>query len=119
MNKDIYLKINREIVSLVICIILGLVFVYLFSYSTSPLYPDYVYFVIYGGLTLKGTYLKTDIFPCYKYHIIQDWHAKLSERVKNEMCLEFESCKAKWILTDSKYDMFMYVINEKYELVDY
>ncbi len=74
--------------------------------------------VIYGDNEFKGTYLAYDILPCYKYHIIQDWHGAFSEYVKNDIQATFRSLDAKWILTDPNCNLIKDILQDYYYVYD-
>lgn len=75
-------------------------------------------FVAYGGNDFKELYLLEDLMPCYKYFVIQEWHAKLSPETKVAIHDTFASKKAKWILTDATTDNIQDILAESYQLVD-
>lgn len=75
-------------------------------------------FVAYGGNEFKELYLLEDLMPCYKYFVIQEWHANLSPETKVAIHDTFASEKAKWILTDAITDNIKDVLSENYRLVD-
>lgn len=79
---------------------------------------DRNYFVLYGGNEFKGTYLACDILPCYKYFVIQDWHARFSDYVRSDIHESFGTLKAKWILTDSMNKNIKDILDEYYEIYD-
>lgn len=49
-------------------------------------------------------YCVTDLYPCYKFFMYQDWHSGISTNTKKEIRKEFETLKAEYIvtLTDEK-----------------
>ena len=75
-------------------------------------------FVAYGGNEFKELYLLEKLMPCYKYFVIQEWHASLSPETKAAIHNTFTTKKAKWILTDSVKDNIQDVLTESYRLVD-
>ncbi len=74
--------------------------------------------VLYGGNEFKGSYLAFDIMPCYKYHIIQEWHSNFSECVRNDIHASFETLDAKWILTDSNVNVISDILASSYSVYD-
>lgn len=75
-------------------------------------------FVAYGGNEFKELYLLEDLMPCYKYFVIQEWHASLSPETKVAIHSTFASKKAKWILTDAARDNIQDILSESYRLAD-
>lgn len=54
-------------------------------------------FVAYGDNRFKELYLLNNISPCYKYFVIQEWHASMSEKTREDIHSVFDTCRAKWI----------------------
>lgn len=75
-------------------------------------------FVAYGGNEFKELYLLTNSMPCYKYHVIQDWHSAYSETIKNNIRNAFESANAKWILTDTNIQVIQDILEDQYIIYD-
>ena len=70
----------------------------------------------FGGDSFKETYLLSDIVPCYKYHLIQEWHAGFTEKVRNEIHDTYADGDAKWILTDGDAELIADVLESRYEV---
>lgn len=72
--------------------------------------------IFWGGDSFKETYLLSDIVPCYKYHLIQEWHAGFTEKVRNEIHDTYADGDAKWILTDGDAELIADVLESRYEV---
>ena len=55
--------------------------------------------------------------PCYKYFVIQEWHASFSLTVKNDIKKTFLEGNAKWILTEGDTPTIQDVLDRRYFLV--
>ena len=73
-------------------------------------------FVAYGANIFKELYLLHDLLPCYKYFVIQEWHASFSEKVRCDLYKTFKSGDAKWILTDGNCPSIQDILAYRYEL---
>ena len=72
-------------------------------------------FVAYGGNDFKDLYLIEDLMPCYKYFVIQDWHAKFSDSIKQDIHEVYANGNAQWILTqDGSTTVIQDVLDEDY-----
>lgn len=74
--------------------------------------------ICYGSDNSKEIYLRNDILPCYKYFIIQNWHASFSDKVKQDIVNTFASGKAKWIITTEDTSLIDDTLCSKYECVE-
>ncbi len=64
-------------------------------------------------------YMATNINPCFKYFVLQDWQCSHSKKMEQELEDFFESEKAKYIVTSSiKENNLDYIIREHYVEVD-
>lgn len=75
-----------------------------------------VSFVAYGDNRMKGLYLLNDLMPCYKYFILQEWHAGFSDFVKDDIHRTYEEGNAAWILTCGATDNIQDVLDSRYQL---
>lgn len=74
---------------------------YIIGYNVSP------YFYISAGIK-----------PCYKYCFYQDWHSSKDSEMYEEIKSNFESLKAKYIITSSQSsNVFDFIISENYHEV--
>lgn len=60
---------------------------------------DLTSFVAYGGNEFKELYLLSNITPCYKYYVIQQWISSFTDVVKTDVHDTYLNGDAKWILT--------------------
>ena len=74
-------------------------------------------FVAYGGNEFKELYLTENILPCYKYFVIQEWHAQYSENMRKNIHDQFATGEAKWILTDENVSTIKDVLDNEYIIV--
>lgn len=75
-------------------------------------------FVAYGGNDLKTLYLLNDLSPCYKYFVIQEWHASFSEYVKKDIYSTFKNGNALWILTDQSTGNIDDILDTRYQVIN-
>ncbi len=70
-------------------------------------------FVVSGDYSnsFKEVYLLKEIQPCYKYFVIQQFHAEFGDDIKEQIRKEFLSCKAKYILTTTD-------VRDSWEILD-
>ena len=61
-------------------------------------------------------YIATDVKPCFKYCILQDWQCSKSKEMQEEMETFLKSGKAKYIIT-VKENKVNYILEEKYKEV--
>lgn len=73
-------------------------------------------FVAYGANVFKELYLLHDLMPCYKYFVIQEWHASFSPKVRSDLYNTFEIGDAKWILTDGNCPTIQEILENRYRL---
>lgn len=64
-------------------------------------------------------YLLNDFLPCYKYFVIQEWHARFSAYVKADIYDVFKNGDALWILTDHGVDNINDIVEERYQLIEH
>lgn len=63
-------------------------------------------------------YLKHDIKPFYKYFILQNSHAKINEKIKNDIQETFKTGGAEWILVkDGTQELIQDILENRYALV--
>ena len=74
-------------------------------------------FIAYGGNIFKELYLLHNVMPCYKYFVIQEWHASFSPTVKNDIKKTFLEGNAKWILTEGDTPTIQDALDSRYLLV--
>lgn len=74
-------------------------------------------FVAYGGSVFKQLYLLNDITPCYKYFVIQEWHAGFSEQTREDIRQVFLNGNAKWILTEDSTEVIQDILDSRYTVV--
>ena len=82
----------------------------------------------FGRNSLSAWYLVNDIDPTFKYCFVQDWQAKNSEKMTDEIFNYLNNKPAKWLVTNADpktneiympYNKeFEKVILERYELID-
>ena len=75
-------------------------------------------FVAYGDNRFKELYLLNNISPCYKYFVIQEWHASMSEKTREDIHSVFDTCRAKWIAVCGEVSVIEDVLENHYDLVD-
>lgn len=81
----------------------------------------------FGKNSLSAFYLGADILPCFKYCFSQDWQARSSEKMTEEIYRFFDEKPAKWLVVNAEFDSeeiimdyipeFRDIIQEKYEIV--
>ena len=71
-------------------------------------------FSIYGGFDLKGAYLSTGLLPCYKYFVLQDWHGSFSPTIRTDIYETYNTCAAKWLLTDDNTEIIRPILDANY-----
>lgn len=74
--------------------------------------------VCYGPDRSKEIYLRNNIFPCYKYFIVQNWHGSFSEDVKSDIIDTFASGEAKWIIATEDTSLIDDTLHSKYDCVE-
>ena len=82
----------------------------------------------FGRNSLSAWYLINDIDPIFKYCFVQDWQAKNSEKMTQEIYSYLNGQPVKWLVTNADpqtneiympyNDEFKEIILEKYELID-
>ena len=78
---------------------------------------DHDSFIAYGPNIFKELYLLHNLMPCYKYFVIQEWHASFSQTVKNDIKKTFLEGNAKWILTEGDTPTIQGILDNRYFLV--
>lgn len=71
-------------------------------------------FVAYNGD--HGIYIWFDKRPCYRFFILQDWHAGFSEELREDIWETFASCEADWILVNGEETTISDILDCSYEL---
>lgn len=71
-------------------------------------------FVAYGGDEFKQLYLLHDIMPCYKYFVIQEWHASFSEQIRDDIHQVFTNGNVTWILSEGSTEVIQDVLDSRY-----
>lgn len=74
-------------------------------------------FIAYGGGTFRELYLLHDITPCYKYFVMQEWHASFSEQTREDIHQVFAEGSAIWILTDGSTEVIQDILNSRYTII--
>ncbi len=75
-------------------------------------------FVAYGGNSLVQVYTKNKVYPCYRYYILQEWHAQNIPKTKEEIINEYSTCKALWILSDNNTTLIQGILDTHYVLAN-
>ena len=75
-------------------------------------------FVAYGGNSLVQVYIKYKVYPCYRYYILQEWHAQNIPKTKEEIINEYSTCKALWILSDNNTTLIQNILDAHYVLAN-
>ena len=73
--------------------------------------------ILYTDNNFREFYLVLKILPIYKYFMLQEWNAKFSEKVKNEIYNCFKTCKVKWIFLSGNSSIISNILEDKYILV--
>ncbi len=71
-------------------------------------------FIAYNGD--HGIYLWFDRKPCYRFFILQDWHAGFSEALGDDIRETFASCEATWILVNGEQTAISDILECSYEV---
>lgn len=75
-------------------------------------------FVVYGFNEVKELYLLHDLLPNEKYFVIQEWHSKYSDFVKQDIRNTFQKSETKWILTSGSVENIADILEQRYEVVE-
>ncbi|MBO4335708.1 MAG: hypothetical protein J5846_07745 [Desulfovibrio sp.] len=73
--------------------------------------------VVYGGENCKSFYLHYDFLPCYKYFVLQEWHAGFSPRLREDIRKVFSERKAYAIVVSGKDETIRDILAADYELM--
>ena len=71
--------------------------------------------IAYNGV--PAFYLMTDIKPCYRFFILQDWQCSHDKEAKKEFEKDIKSLKAKYIIKGLEKTRMDSFINKKYRIV--
>ena len=69
--------------------------------------------IVYNGV--PAFYLMTDIKPCYRFFILQDWQCSHDKEAKKEFESDIKSLKAKYIIKDAGKTRMDSFINKNYK----
>ena len=75
-------------------------------------------FIAYGGNLFKEIYLLHNVVPCYRYFVIQEWQASMSNKTKNDIHNVFEYGNAEYLITSGSTNLINDILIKRYTKID-